>query len=232
MAAPNRVAGGSLVAPAEDAPQLVFAVEDAGVLEFAAVPTLSFQLRIESVGGEPIRSLSLNTQIRIAATRRRYDAAAQARLSELFGEPARWAQTLRSLLWTHTALVVPGFAGSTLVEMRVPCTYDFDVIAAKYLNALADGDVPLEFLFSGTIFYAADDGALRIARIPWDREAEYRMPVRVWKETMDHYFPGSAWLRLRKETFDRLYAYKAARALPTWEAALDALLDRGGEPPR
>ena len=50
------------------------------------------------------------------------------------------------------------------------------------------------------------------------------MPVRIWQEMMQHYFPNSAWVRLRKDTFDRLYAYKARHGHPTWEAALDDLL--------
>jgi hypothetical protein len=211
-------------------PDLGFAVEGIEPWEFAVVPTLRFRLRIESLGGQPIRSLALATQIRIAVTRRSYGPATQERLVELFGHPAGWGQTLRSLLWTHTTLVVPAFTGSTIVEMPVTCTYDFDVVAAKYLHALEDGEVPLELLFSGTVFYADERGGLRTALISWEKEAEFRLPVRVWKEMMDHYFPDTAWLRLRKQTFERLYAYKAARALPTWEHALEALLQASERP--
>jgi Family of unknown function (DUF6084) len=210
-------------------PELTFAVEGAEALPFAAIPTLGLRLRIESLGGVPIRSLALTTQIRIAVTRRSYDPATQERLVEVFGEPPRWGQTLRSLLWTHTTLNVPAFTGSTVAEMPVACTYDFEVVAAKYLHALHDGDVPLELLFSGTIFYLGESGLLRTALISWDKEAEYRLPVGVWRDVMDQYFPDSAWLRLRKETFDRLYAYKAQRALPTWEEAVERLLESGDE---
>jgi hypothetical protein len=108
--------------------------------------------------------------------------------------------------------------------MPVACTYDFEVVAAKYLHALEEGEVPLEFLFSGTVFYAGEGGWLQTARISWEKEAEFRLPVRLWKETMEHYFPNSAWIRLRKDAFDRLYDYKARRGLPTWEAAVEALL--------
>jgi hypothetical protein len=203
---------------------LDFAVEGAEVLEFAAVPSLLFKLRIENLGEEPIRSVALNTQVRIAATQRHYDAAEQERLLEVFGETHRWGSTLRSLLWTHTILQVPPFSGSTVVDMPVPCTYDFEVIAAKYFYALEDGEVPLEFLFSGTVFYAGEGGRLQVARISWEKEAQFRLPVRVWKETMEHYFPNSAWIRLRRDAFDRLYDYKVRRGLPTWEAAVEALL--------
>ena len=205
-------------------PDLDFRVEGAEVLEFAAVPSLLFKLRVENMGGEPIRSVGLNTQIRIAATQRHYDAAEQERLLELFGEPNRWKDTLRSLLWTHTVLQVPPFSGSTVVDMPVPCTYDLEVVAAKYFRALEDGEVPLEFLFSGTVFYAGEGGGLRVDRISWEKEAEFRLPVRLWREMMDHYFPNSAWIRLHRDAFDRLYDYKARMGYPTWESAVEALL--------
>jgi hypothetical protein len=205
-------------------PDLDFRVEGAEVLEFAAVPSLLFKLRIENLEEDPIRSVALNTQIRIAATRRHYDAAEQQRLLELFGEPSRWKDTLRSLLWTHTVLQVPAFSGSTVADMPVSCTYDLEVVAAKYFYALEDGEVPLEFLFSGTVFYAGEGGRLQVERISWEKEAEFRLPVRLWKEMMEHYFPNSAWIRLRKDAFDRLYDYKIRKGLPTWEAALEALL--------
>jgi hypothetical protein len=205
-------------------PDLDFGVEGAEVLEFSAVPSLLFKLRIENLEEEPIRSVALNTQIRIAATQRHYGAAEQERLVELFGEPSRWKDTLRSLLWTHTVLQVPPFSGSTVVDMPVPCTYDLEVVAAKYFYALVEGEVPLEFLFSGTVFYAGEGGRLQVARISWEKEAEFRLPIRLWKEMMEHYFPNSAWIRLRKDAFDRLYDYKIRRGLPTWETAVEALL--------
>ena len=205
-------------------PDLEFKLEGAEVAEFAAIPSLVFKLRIENLEGEPVRSVALNTQIRIAATGRHYEAAEQERLLELFGEPSRWKDTLRSLLWTHTVLQVPRFSGSTVVDMPVTCTYDLEVVAAKYFYALEDGEVPLEFLFSGTIFYAGEDGRLQTTRISWEKEAEFRLPVRLWKEMMDQYFPNSAWVRLRKDAFDQLYDYKVRKGLPTWEATVEALL--------
>ncbi len=204
-------------------PDLNFMVEGAEVLEYAAVPSLVFKLRVENLEEEAIRSVSLNTQVRISASQRHYEAAEQARLLELFGEPHRWGQTLRSLLWTHTNLQVPPFSGSVVVDMPVTCTYDLEVVAAKYFYALEDGEVPLEFLFTGTVFYT-EDGRLQASRISWEKEAEYRMPVRLWKEMMDRYFPNSAWIQLHKDAFDQLYDYKVRMGLPTWEATVEALL--------
>jgi hypothetical protein len=89
--------------------------------------------------------------------------------------------------------------------------------------------VPLEFLFSGAVFYKGEDGRLQVGRIGWDKEAEYRLPVAAWREAMDRHFPGAAWLRLDRESFDRLAAYKASRTLLTWEQTLDTLLSEAGE---
>ena len=208
---------------AEALPQLGFAVESAQAVRFAAAPTIAFALALES--DKPVRSLSLNAQIRIAPTRRAYDAGDEERLVELFGVPTRWGETLRGFLWTNATLVVPQFTDRAVVEVTVPCTYDLEVAAAKYFHALRDGDVPLEFLFSGTVFFLGDGGLLRTAQITWESEARFLLPVHVWKEAIDNHFPGSAWLRVRRDVYDRLVAYKAERTLPTWEAAIEALLD-------
>ncbi len=208
--------------------ELEFGITGAAPVQYAAVPTLGFQLEIATPSELQIRSISLDVQIQIAARRRSYDEEEQGQLQELFGEPHRWSTTLRTLLWLRTTQVVPTFTGATAVELQVPCTYDFDVTAAKYLAALRDGVVPLELLFNGTVFYQAESGLLQTVMIGWDREAEYRLPVAVWRETMDMYFPGSAWLRLQRDTFDRLHAYRAKHALTSWEHAVDRLLDGDG----
>src|SRR3954447_2779839 len=130
------------------APELSFAIEDAGPLEHAAGPTLRFALRIDSPAA--IRSVALNVEVRIAVTRRAYDEAAQRRLVELFGKPEDWGRNLHALHWTSANLTVGPFTGATEVDLLVPCSYDLQVAGAKYLNALADGDVPLEFMFSGS----------------------------------------------------------------------------------
>jgi hypothetical protein len=205
------------------APELAFTVLGCEPLPHAAAPTLRFSLAIDA-GGAAVRSVMLDIQVRIAATQRGYSEAEQAQLGDLFGAPHQWANTLRGLLWTHATLVVAPFQGATVADLLVPCTYDFDVAATKYLSGVKDGEIPLDLLFSGTVFYAGPGGALQINRISWSAEAAYRLPVRVWRETMDRYFPGSAWLRIDRETFDRLVAFRGRRALTSWEAVLDALL--------
>jgi Family of unknown function (DUF6084) len=199
-----------------------FGIVGAHVEPYAAVPTLVFDLTVE--GGD-IESIALRCQVRIEPHRRRYTPDEERKLVELFGETPRWGDTLKPFLWTHVATVVPGFRGRTQVELSVPCTYDLDVAAAKYFHALEGSDIPLIFLFSGSVFARADGGALRVTQIPWDREIAYRLPVRLWRELMDAYFPGSGWMRLRHDTLDALLAFKARRALPTWDEVMAALLE-------
>lgn len=205
-------------------PALAFAVQGAQTMRHAAAPTLSFALRVDRSGGGTVRAILLDVQIQIAARRRRYDAGEQERLYELFGAPEGWSSTLRTLLWTRTTVVVPPFENDTVVEVPVACSYDLEVAASRYFDALADGVVPLELLFSGSVFYTGPDGALQTARLPWEHEATYRLPVAVWKETMERHFPGSAWLRLQRESYDRLRDYRARHGLASWEQTVDALL--------
>ena len=210
-------------AAAEVTPSLAFTAVGAGVVEHASVPMLRLDLRVDA-GEARVRSLSLNAQVRIAAPARPYDPAERARLFELFGAERDWGRSLRSLLWAQTSLVVPAFEGSTAFELRVPCSYDFDVAAHKYLHAVREGVIPLELLFSGSVFYAGPSGALRTVRLPWDRECRFDMPAALWHELMDRYFPHSAWLRVRRDVFDRLHAYRSMQGLMSWEATLEALL--------
>ncbi len=206
-------------------PDLSFQVEGAEAVAYAAAPLLMFKLRVTNADAEePINTIALRCQIQIETTRRRYNEREQERLLDLFGEPERWGQTLRTMLWTHTSVVVKPFQGSTLVELPVPCTFDFNVAATKYFAGLETGEVQLCLLLSGTVFYEAADGALQVSQISWDKEAKYQLPVSVWQKMMDFYYPNSAWLSLRRDVFDRLYQYKMRRGIPTWEQALESLL--------
>jgi hypothetical protein len=207
---------------------LHFAIEGAEVLAYAAAPSLAFKLRVENRGGEPVRSVLLRTQIQIVPARRGYSPDEQAALYELFGRPAHWGTSLKTMLWANTVELLPGFSGSTLVDLPVACTYDFEVASAKYFHGVEDGEVPLEFLFSGSVFYDGPAG-LQVEQIPWDREAGYRLPIRLWQEMMARYFPNSAWLRVHRDVFDRLYAYKARWGLANWDMALERLLKAAAE---
>jgi hypothetical protein len=206
-------------------PSLTFEVESAEAVPFAAIPTVAFRVRVSKPPtGPPVKNIALRSQILIEASRRHYQASERNGLRDLFGEPERWSQTLRSLLWTHASITIPPFEDSIAVDLPVPCTFDFNIGAAKYFHAVQDDDVPLCFQFSGTVFYVGANNAVQIDQIGWDQEASFRLPAKVWHEMMDHYYPNSTWLRLRRDAFERLYEYKTLRGIPTWEEAIESLL--------
>ena len=207
-------------------PELAFAVEGVDVVPFAAEPQVAFKLRIDSLpGDQAIHTIALRCQIQLEATRRHYSADEQRRLLELFGEPDRWSRTLRPLLWTHAQTVVPRFVGTTTRDLHVPCTFDFNVGATKYFGGLDGGEIPLNFLFSGTVFYEGTDAQLQVTQISWGNDVRYRLPVRVWAEMMDHYYPNSGWLRIRRDLIQKLADHKRRHGYGTWDQTLEQLLD-------
>jgi len=207
-------------------PDLQFSIEGAEAVPFAAAPLLAFKVRIVNLADEEtVHTVAMRAQIQIEVTRRKYDPAEQAPLRDLFGEPDRWGQTLRNMLWTHTSVVVPRFTGSVLAEIPVPCTFDFNIAATKYFHGVSSGDLPLCFQFSGNVFYQGEEETLQVAPISWDKDAKYRLPVKVWKDLMDAYYPNSAWLALQRETFEKLYRYKVREGIPSWEEAIERALN-------
>jgi hypothetical protein len=206
-------------------PELNFQIEAAEVLTYAAVPTIALKLRVSSAPeDQAVHTIVLRCQVQIDPTKRRYSAEEQRRLHDLYGEPSRWAQTVRPLHWMNTSVTVPSFNGSTSVDLELPCSFDFNLAATKYFHALESGEVPLTVMFSGTVFYAESDERLQVTQIPWDREASYRLPVTVWKEMMDAHYPNAAWLCLHRDVFEKLLDYKVRNGIPTFERALDELL--------
>src|SRR5438094_10068045 len=187
-------------------PDLQFRVEGAEAARGMAEPTLLFRLRVTDSGRPPapVHAAVLRCQVRIEPARRRYTAAEQERLLDLFGTPERWGQTLRPMPWAHVSASVPPFTGTGTADLAVPCSYDFSLAATKYFAALEEGDLPLCFLFSGTVFYEGPGGALQVAQVPWDREADFRLPAATWTALTDLYYPNGAWLCLRKDVLDRL----------------------------
>ncbi len=211
-------------------PDLSFEVQSAEPVPFAVAPLLAFKLRVvNAIPAETVHTVALRCQIQIEVTRRGYSPRERERLLDLFGEPARWGDTLRNMLWNHLSAVVPAFSGSTVIDLHAPCTFDFNVAATKYFDGLETGGVPLCLMFSGTVFYAAGDGALQVAPISWEKEARFRLPVSVWKEMMDLYYPNSAWLCLRRDVFEQFYSSKVRRGIPTWEGALESILSTSEE---
>jgi hypothetical protein len=165
---------------------VTFAVLAVAPEPYAVTPLLTARIGIAAVGDEPVHAIALRCQVRIEPLRRGYTDDEAAGLLDLFGTRDRWSSTQHSFLWQHTTAMVPGFSGTTQIELPLVCTYDLEVTAAKYLHALRDDVIPLQFLFSGTVFTKGHRN-FAVHQIPWDREDHYDMPVwtppspRCWK---------------------------------------------------
>jgi len=204
---------------------LAVAIVNARPSAQTAAPAIVFRLRIEHVTGGRVHALALRCQVRIEPRGRKYTSDEQSRLYELFGDVSQWQRSLQPVTWAHAALMVPSFERHIEVDLPVACTYDLEVASAKYLHAARDGDVPLAFAFSGSIFAPDAGGSLTIEPVPWDLDATYRMPAGVWHAAMDQFFPGGGWLRLQRETIDRLQAFRGQHAVISWDEAIGLLLE-------
>jgi hypothetical protein len=203
-----------------------FECVDARGERYAVTPTLTFTIRVCETSGVAVHAFALRCQIRIEPWRRQYNAVEAERLADLFGEPDRWAQTQLPMQLATVSTLVPGFTGTTDVDLPVPCTYDLEIASARYFNALDDGTVALLLLFSGTAFVDGGTGVM-VQQVPWSAETRYRMPAAVWRDMVDRDFPNSGWLRCSRETLDALARFKYRHALPTWDRAIQVLLDGG-----
>ena len=206
-------------------PDLTITLAKAEAVRFAATPSIALELNVKNADPEEIlHTVVLRCQIQIEVARRKYSGQDQEKLRDLFGEPERWGQPLRNLLWTHSSVVVPQFTGSTVVSMPVPCTFDFNVAATKYFSGLGEGYIPVCLMFSGTVFYADGEGSLRVAPISWDKETRFRLPLKVWQDMMEIFYPNIAWLSLRRDVFEQLHQYKVRHGIPSWEQTIERIL--------
>jgi len=215
------VNGGS---PVPALPEPEFAVIGVRAVRYAAAPALTLDLQVSEPSGRPVYMIALTIQLMIEPARRSYDEATRARLVELFGAPERWAVTTRSLVWAQLDVLVPAFTGTTTVTVPVACSYDLELAASKYLYSLPDGEAPLALHFNGTIYYPGDDGGLQMVLVPWNKSIDFRMPVLVWRETIEHYYPNTGWVALRSQTLEALQREKLDRGLATLDACMEALL--------
>lgn len=200
-----------------------FACTGARPEPFAAGPSLLFDLRISEDSGRRVHSIALRTQIRIEPRQRTYAPQEQARLVDLFGEPARWGETLNPLQLATVATTVAGFTDAITATVTVPLTYDLDIAATKFCHGLADGEIPLLLLFAGTVYYQGETG-VQVGQVPWSEEAPFRLPVATWRAAMDDHYPGSTYIRLSRATVDALSAYRSKHVITTWDETLERLL--------
>lgn len=200
---------------------LQFRIEGAKANVHAASPTIAFTLHVDSA--DAIEAMVLRIQIRVEPQWRAYDGSEKTLLNDLFGTPDRWQTTLRTFSWADVPVMVPAFEASTRAEVCVPCTYDFDHAATRYLHALGGGEVPLRFLFSGAIFRHGG-GSFLTERVPWSNESAYRMPVEVWHEAMRACYGDDALIRVHRETLEKLHRYRALCGSLSWDELFERLI--------
>jgi hypothetical protein len=213
-------------------PELGFAVTPARAEEFAAVPTLRFELDVARLGGPALCAASLTVDIRIDVARRAYPPGARAALAEVFGLPSQWTRTMTPLAWTQITVQVPAVEDRARLPLTVGCATDAELAITRYLRAVGNEPVPLLLLFSGTLFYRPkpDAGSLLTARVPWSAECDGTLPAGLWHSLVQRYYGDAPWLRLSRQTYERLDAHRLRQVLPDTEAAVADLIDRSGAP--
>ena len=214
---------------------LDFTCTDVVADRYAAGPTVVLRMRAEERSGVRVHAVALRCQVRIEPLRRHYNDREAARVVDLFGDRPRWGATMQPLQLAFLAQVLPGFTGGCTFDLALPVSYDVEVAAHKFLAGLEEGEVPLLLLFSGQVFTArvTDRGAgsISVEPVPWHKEATARLPVAVWREAMDAHFPDQAWLRVSRETHDRLSEYRGRHGLLGWDDVLSRLLEGAPDGP-
>ncbi|MGH9519920.1 MAG: DUF6084 family protein, partial [Terriglobales bacterium] len=162
-------------------PAFHFQVEGVAPIAHALTPTLGLRLRVENVSPEPVHSMLLRCQVHIEPASRSYSMSEDKALQAVLAEPAGWGRTLRPFLWQQATLVIGWFTGVTVSEFLLSCAHGVAMAASQYCEALESGDIPLRLLFSGTALCQGERG-VEVAPVPWDLEASYRMPAKVWRD--------------------------------------------------
>jgi hypothetical protein len=206
--------------------ELGFSVTEIVPERYAASPMLSARIHVTEATGAVVHAMALRCQVRIEPQRRRYDDGVEG-LSDLFGGRERWATTLKSLLWMHASTMVQGFSDAIDIELPLPCSYDFDVAATKYLHAIGSGEIPLSFLFNGTVFTRGATG-FEVEQIPWHTDIEFRMPAATWRDAIDLFFPNAGWIRADRSSITALDRFRTEHGLTGWEETISALLSAAG----
>jgi hypothetical protein len=175
---------------------------------------ITFDLRVRVQPPTEVFAAFLRTQIRL----RRPVGANDPGIVELFGHDRR--ATCRK--WTSVDTMVPSFRDERVVSFAVACSFDASDAAARWFDTVG-AVAPLRFLFSGTVFYG-HAGAVQIAMVPHDREAELAMPIEVWHALRRRHVGNGGSVGLGADTLAALRMYRDEHGLPTWDAAVDRLL--------
>lgn len=207
----------------EGAPGLDFECREVVTDPYAAGPTVLLRMTAHEGSGVRVHAAAVRCQVRIEPIQRHYSDLEATKVIDLFGDRSRWGSTLQTLQLAFLAQVLPSFTGSCDFDLVLPCSYDVNVAANKYLTALEDGEIPLLLLFSGTVF-AGLQGSIQVSPVPWHIETRVRMPVSVWRAAMEQHFGGQRWIRVDDDTYDRLSVYRGEHMLTGWDPTINRLL--------
>lgn len=221
-------AAAAAAAPSPSAPQPQpapeFAILGVEHVPHSAAPTLHFTGSVSETSGREVYAIALSAQVMLDPARRTYDDATREKLFELFGAPERWGATTHSFLWAELSVLVHSFTGASTFRLTMPCNYDLEIAATKYLHSVPGGEVPMSFHFTGTIFYRGDGDRLQIVKVPWTSTVRFQMPASVWRDMIEEHYPNGGWVRLSDATLERLGRQKAAAGHPTFDATVTDLL--------
>jgi hypothetical protein len=193
---------------------LTFSIVGARPKARSVSPAIAFRLRITSPAS--VEAMVLRVDVCVEPQWREYSGDEQVLLEDLFGRPERWGTTLRMLRWADVPLTVTAFECETETDVIVPCTYDFEGSATRFFHALLDGEIPVRFLFSGTVFYAGASG-FSCERVPWSAEAGYRVPVALWHEAMRACYGDYALIRVSADTLRTLHRLRSLSGAIGWD---------------
>jgi hypothetical protein len=202
-------------------PEPEFWVLDCVAVPHAAAPTLSFKLRVKDGSGLEVYTIALAAHIHLEASSRPHDKETRESLQDVFGEPERWNDTARSVIWAKRDVLAPSFTGSTSFELELPCSTDLELATMRYLDAVPDGEVPLAFHFSGSIFYRGRHDRMQLTMVPWHTTAQFRLPIETWRKAVGD---RGGLVRVTDETFEALKRYRTDRGLPSLGGAVSDLI--------
>ena len=210
-------------------PDLSFQVEGVEVVANAATPLLAFKLRLSDANPEQtIHTVALRCQIQLEVTRRKYTAEDQERLARsvwrtqpLGPDPAKSFVDARQ-------------SGRAFVHREQP--WSIFPCRVRSISMWLPPNISTGWRTGKCRFACSSaapfsmpvrEGSLQVAPISWDKEARFKLPVKIWRDMMESYYPNSAWLCLHKDAFDRLYQYKVTHGIPTWEEVLESIIPGG-----
>ncbi len=208
-------------------PNLRLAVSGVRAIPHAAAPTLSFTLAVDDDSGREVFMAGLSVQIQIEPAKRslRRRVPGEAHRALRGPAPLDHHRAADALDRPRRCCSRPS-RGRRRANIEVLCNYDVELAAAKYFHSVTDGEIPLAFHFNGSVYYATEDGRLQIVQVPWDTTADFSLPLSVWTEMIDSYYPYRGWVPVHRDTLDALQRLKARSGAPTFDAALTELLAR------